>query len=408
MIRDEELDPDQLRALLLAVPAPAPHVDVAQAVEVGRSRVRVRNGVRAGLSALVVLGLAVGIVAAVRQPRAGQRSAVVATGSPSTVATSPSPVPATSPPDTPIGTQPLPAPCNGRVLAPPHGLTIGEIRGGDPSGRYVIADGVQGFDKIVAVLWTDGTPAILPKPAAAKTVQANAVSSAGVVVGTAFGDSRTTFGWAYRNGATTMLAKPSGYTFTLASGVNAAGDIVGAAWSNNKRDVAVLWPAAEPNRPRVLAAPALAWAFDITDGGTVVGTLDDGGGGYAWDAGGTGRALVNPPGTNGGKAFAASGDWAVGWVAPESGANAGAELLAVRWNLRTGGATAYAHIAGPARSVSLKGDLIDGEGHLVRNGQAYVLPAPSGRTEPGSAVSISDDGTVVVGSAGAAAAVWRC
>jgi hypothetical protein len=399
MTRDEELHPEHVRTLLLAVPAPAPRVDVTRAVKTARRRARTRNAVRAGLSAIVVLGAAIGVVTAVGQLGAGQPA----------VGTAPPSVVAKTPPATPVSTEPQVGACQGRVLTSPTRASFGEIRGGDPSGRYVIADGVQGFDKIAAVLWTDGTPEILPQPKAANAVQANAVNSLGVVVGTGFGDSQTTFGWVYRSGATRILPKPSGYTFTLASGVNAAGDIVGAAWSRDKQDVAVLWPAADPERPRVLGAPELAWAFDITDDGSIVGTLNDGGSAYAWAASGTGRNLANPTGTTGGKAFAASGDWVVGWVMPGAGDGAGPQPLAARWNLRTGEATAYPHIAGPAKSVSLGGDLIDADGHVVRNGQAYILPRPdSAHAEPGSAVSISEDGTVVIGSAGGAAAVWRC
>jgi uncharacterized membrane protein len=399
MTRDEELHPDHVRTLLLAVPAPASRVDVQRAVETGRRRARIRNTVRAGLSAIVVLGTVIGIVTAVGQLRAGQPA----------VGTAPPSVVAKTPPATPVSTEPKVAACQGQVLTSPTGASVGEIRGGDPSGRYVIADAVQGFDKIAAVLWTDGTPMILPYPPAVNTVQANDVNSHGVVVGTGFGDSQTTFAWVYRGGATTKLPKPSGYTFTLASGVNAAGDIVGAAWSRDKQDVAVLWPATDPERPRVLAAPELAWAFDITDDGSIVGTLNDGGNAYAWAASGTGRFLANPTGTTRGKAFAASSDWVVGWVRPDAGDGAGPQLLAARWNLRTGEATAYPHIAGPARSVSLGGDLTDADGHVVRNGQAYILPHPdSAHAEPGSAVSISEDGTVVVGSAGQVAVVWRC
>jgi len=83
-------------------------------------------------------------------------------------------------------------------------------------------------------------------------------------------------------------------------------------------------------------------------------------------------------------------------------------LRVARWNLRTGVTESYRYVSGPAVSVSLDGDVIDFEGHVVRNGQTYYLRPPEGGAGLAEAVSISADGRTIIGHVGSVPVVWHC
>lgn len=392
---------DALRALLRSVPVPPIRTDVDRAVYDGRRGVRLRRYGATGAAALAVVLAAGGTVVALgsadRPPSGGVVTSPTA-APPAPPATSSAPAPER--PSTEPSTDPAMLTCTTTVLRG----TRATVRAADPSGRYVVADNGR------SVRYDNGVPATLPLPPGATTVETNAVNGQGEVVGMALTGSGAQFAWAYRRGTAVRLPQLAGYPLSAAYGINARGDIAGIAW-NDRTQAAVVWPAASQGSVRRLTASSSAAAYDIADDGTVVGGLGDGNGPYLWDSAGTGRRLPVPAGTSGGKAFAVSGDWAVGWASP----GGGDAQLAV-WNLATGTVTAGPGLAGDAMStVNAAGDVIAGstgsERYLLRDGRRYTVPVSAPYTSA-ELLTISADGTVFAGNltgpAGAAGAVWRC
>jgi hypothetical protein len=402
-------DGERLAQLLREAPVPAMSTDLNRAVVAGRRGERIRRYTTATGGGLVATLVLVGATVGVAELRGTGGAASVA-GSP--VATSPSgPVPEQSIVPPPHGQVSSGNPCQ-QVDAVTAGGRTTSPRAADPTGRYVVGDGPS------AVLWDSGQPRVLPRPpgVAAGALESHAVNARGEVVGLA--QAPTQRAWAYRDGRSTLLPLPSGYSLSVAGGINAAGDIVGEAWQGNGPDVAVLWPAS--GGVQVLRAPGTrygAGAFAVGDDGTVVGTLNDGGTPYVWPAHGAGHALPNPAGTTGGKAFAIRGEWAAGWagipqprIKPtnKDKLSQSTGLVAARWNLRTGEATAFPSLTDPVTAVNNSGDLLVDVtgvgGTYVHYGQSHTIPG-------GVALSLPDTGhpqVVGMDTAGTRPMFWIC
>lgn len=393
---------DDVRVLLETAQVPPARVDIARAIASGAQTRRRRRyaAAAAGATALAMIG-----VAAVGQVLAVTRAEQV-----DTLADSPT-----------VAADPMAA-CTVRALPVPPKTTPAGTVVADPTGVYVAAGVALSGGASQAVLWTDGQPQVLKVGAA--WVEPHGVNSAGVVVGMAGADSGKQFGWVYRDGDVKVLAAVPRYGLAVPYGVNEAGDIVGEAWTD-RGNVAVVWPAAAPEKVRVLPAPMDARALGIGDDGTVVGSLGDGVTPYAWGEDGKGRKLAVPEGATGGKVTAVRGRWAVGWVgAPAAEPNpsvaappavskpksdglgafrmrveAKGGLVPARWDLTTGEVTTWPGRTEPASAVNARGWAVlpatpgNGPAMVDRDGALHPLPG-SENTYP---MSISDGGDRIFG-----------
>jgi len=153
-------------------------------------------------------------------------------------------------------------------------------------------------------------------------------------------------------------------------------------------------------------------AQSIDDAGTVGGSLGDGGTPYVWNASGKGHALKVPSGYHGGRVFSVNGDWAVGWV----GVGKQGQVVAARWNLRTGAANVYSDQE-EALAVDARGEFAGGmeNGYLFRGGRFVALPGvvdSYGAMSDAEIVGMAGDGKTVVGNASASKSyynvIWHC
>lgn len=297
--------------------------------------------------------------------------------------------------------------CTFTPLTTPKGVDIDQLAI-DPTGHYIV-------NNLPVVLWTDGKPKVLGPGSQAV---ATAVNAQGVVVG-----NLGTTGWMFRDGKRIALPKLAGYASTVANAINGAGDIVGYAYNRAGPWAAVIWPAAQPGTAVRLVAPADphgAEAFGINDAGTVVGTVGDGKIPYVWAPGGAGRPLTNPPHTTRGKAFAISGDWVTGEVAPVPDPKNYA--VAARWNLVTGESVVFAGQTFPGYGVTATGEVLipftnpanqqDPESAVILGSTSHRVPGPTTGKKAVYANSITSDGRLIVGSLNDThsneAVVWHC
>ncbi len=370
----------ELRQALSTLADEVRPVALDHGVRRARRRIRARRAATAGIVVLAAIA-ATGAYAAVHRSRA----AVAPGGTEPTLAP-------------PCVTYQPPV-----VLPVPPGGQLGDDAVTDPTGRYVVSGDV---------LWTDGTPSLLPR------VLSNvAVNAGGDVIG-----NLPSGAFAYHAGTLTALPSVPGYTMT-ATAINASGDITGFGNGGTGGHIGVVWPAGhrgDIRRLRTVVGQDVAPAA-IAGDGTVVATVSDGSGGSArvvvWRGTGPGQPLDEPAGALGttlADEFAMdgwggmSGPWVIGVV--ELGPTGPARLdptRLIRWNLGTGAFTVYPSGYGRLADVDSYGDVLadalpssDGPGGptVIRSAGPYRLQVPAGYQPQGNAASsMSADGHVIVG-----------
>lgn len=358
-------DEQNLRDRLEAVAVPPTRLEVEALVAAGRRRVfRRRSWQAAG-------GVALATGALVAVP-------TMVIGDPAP------PPPPVAGPTTPV----QPKTCRDSALPVPAGVTGASATGVDPSGRYIIGHHFKG-QNFQPLMWTDGVPRKLPLEA--PSMQLSSINANGEAAGLAEGPDLQ-YAFRYENGRYTRLSTPPGKSYVYAYPVmNAAGDIVINAKppgeSASKNSVALLYRAGA-STPVTVSLPPGSLVYDITDDGTIVGSVKNGSAksAYAWDRNGHGRKLESVPGHDS-IAYAAEGDWATGGLWPASG-----EAIPARWNLRTGRLTQLTTAEGPGLALNGEGWVLT-SGELVRDGKDVPLPAPPNQTaEP---LGLSNTGLVV-------------
>jgi len=387
------IEEQDLRDRLWQADVPASRVEVEALVRAGRKRVvrrRARQAAIGAALAVAVLTVPAVVSGALKRPATPPVASPVA--KPSTKAAAPS--------------------CAVTALPVPAGLTGVQPEAVDPTGRFIVGNGVQKQD-FRPILWTDGTARALPVPE--KSVQVTAVNASGVVAGLAE-NGPDEYVFRYENGQYTKLRTPPGKWHPYPEpAINAAGDIVinvePQGNVEGKGKISLLWKTGSTT-PTRLPVPASASIHDITDDGTVIGTIyRDGVGvaGYAWDQQGHGRRLATPAGKTT-AAYAAEGDWVTGGQWPE--------MVPALWNIRTGeqvkvGARAMPtkkDSPGPGEAVNAAGMVVAG-GSVYRDGGQLTLATAGGRTARATAVA---DNGLVVGLAldrsgeNAGPRAWRC
>ncbi|HEU0240002.1 MAG TPA: hypothetical protein VFR11_12120 [Micromonosporaceae bacterium] len=397
----EDHEYESLSALLRTVDPPPTSVSLDAILDAGRQSARRRRVVATAAAAsgiAIVLFGAVGAVALTRHASHTPENAASSTASAKST-------PTASQTAVPTGPDQDVAQCTPQILPAPHGETVGLVNAADPSGRYIA--GLTLTNKLI--VWKDGVPTVYTPPKGIDIQPgASAINSHGEVVG-AVPDGSHSSAWTELNGTFKKLRAPSGFPIIAQwLGINSHGDIAGTvAAASGNAEAAVVWPADHPGSVRMLKGPAHTTygpeAQAIDDDGTVVGTIDDGDYAFVWDPSGKGHRLANPPGyaKANAKAFAVSGDWVVGYVAPD------ATTLAARWNLKTGKAEVFPDFT-QATSVNSSGDFVGGSGsglglgntddaYLGRGTTVLPLPVPP-QVELSAAFSISADGKTVGGA----------
>ncbi len=351
--------------------------------------------------------------------------------------------PGTVPPlSQPPSRGPFTGDCVMQTLAEPPGQPSGlpmVVSTMDPGGRYVV--GAYGpppdpetnswgnqdsrLGPHLPVVWDNGVPKLLG--VTGERVYANAVNVHGTVVG-AMG---TTVGgtamsaWVDHGstgGGWTLLPKPAGYVASWAIDVNERGEILGevAVGPGGADAVTVIWSPREDGNYTVRTVPkpsqGSGYPVAITADGTVIGNLHSGRP-YVWNPDSTDRTLPLPAGKQVGGVNQVRGEWAVGYVAEDGPGSEVTEIALVRWHLPTGEVTVVDPAGGLSDgAVNSGGDIVflDGAtGVLRRADQSYGLPRPWDMTT-NAVAAISDDATIIAGTAGVAAPVlyrgvlWRC
>ncbi|GAA4735718.1 hypothetical protein [Phytohabitans rumicis] len=381
-------DETMMRDLMSTVDPPPTRIDLSELVRNGRRAARRRTR-----SAVAVVGVFAVLLAAF--------AAVTGLG-------------ATRGGDTgPPAVRPAPG-CTVERLALPDGTRYGSVSAASPDGRY-LAGFAAGDGTATPVRWEG------PRPQPIRGIRAGiatGVNDSGVVVGRTLGADGRQTAWAYAGDTVAELPIPAGFDGAAAYSINKAGHVAGVLFGGGRTAAAVWYGATADARVVVLAAKGEAMAFGIADSGVVVGARN-GGGPYRWDADGRGGPLAQPPGTAGGEALGVRGDWAYGQLddadrpAPDllGGVLRPAERrIAVRWNLRTGEATAVA--AGRTGAISAGGLLVvnqsDGTATLVApDGTRRTLPHLAG-SGPSNANAFNTDGTLIAGDSARTPARWTC
>lgn len=248
------------------------------------------------------------------------------------------------------------AECAVERLPLPAGAGRGEVHGGDRTGRYLIGHTGDYTD----LLWEDGELTVLPElPAYSYTTPLD-VNSSGHVVGFVLGDGDYR-AWRYVDGEYSWLPAPDGVQDPIPTAINSRGDIVG--WGRYQvdddwirwKDIALYWPAGDPDAVRRLEGRQFTRAEDISDNGVIVGdwyTTGYARGGYVWDAPDRrGRPLLDAQGQKSTMPLAISGNGklVVGYDDSQDG---------VRWNLETGETSTYEKWVG---TVNNAGDVANHE-----------------------------------------------
>jgi hypothetical protein len=251
-------------------------------------------------------------------------------------------------------------------------------------------------------LWTRGQPAEFTVPDAPGPVRAVAVNSLGMVVGTGNTGPESyaePFNWIYRSGAVRRLPTPAGYTSSAVRELNEAGDALGVLGA---REGLVVWPATNPDNPRVIAEAGLA-PVAIRGDGVVIAISVREPAIVVFEPDGSRRAVPVPAG--------------IGRLDPDNwafvrgdlffgSALAGPALRPVRWNLRTGAAEVFENLLGSVTAGT-------GGGWLTTAfDDRTVAIGPDGNArrlaDPGSVVWISAGGTVMIANTPTGPVTWRC
>lgn len=227
-------------------------------------------------------------------------------------------------------------------------------------------------------------------------------------------------GWVFRDGTFAMLPRLAGRTMTP-SGINTAGDIVGRAELVNLTPqnastyyVAARWPAGQPGVVIPLGGSGDSEPSSIDTDGTIVGAI--GGLPYVWYADGRHAPLPMPPGDTGGYPGAIRQGWAVGSV---TSGGVAMPLNPAVWNLATGTVIRLSDYSLMLLSVSTDGTAAgryfptntDQRAVTYRDGVIRQLPTVPSKPTPtitDSALSISADGTMIVGISNNAPVIWHC
>jgi uncharacterized membrane protein len=293
--------------------------------------------------------------------------------------------------------------CPMTILPVPAGMDVQNVWAGsiDPTGKYILGSSSVGHDAdpnqdFQPILWTDGTPQVLPIHG--KRLGVSTVNSSGVAVGLN-DDPSDRYVFRYQNGTVTRLQTPPGsWNLFPAPVINAGGDVVINAeplaeqGSISEHIIVLLWKGGSTT-PITLPLPAGASAVAITDDGTIIGgTGKDGRADavYAWDQQGGGRKLQVPAGMHG-SVLAARGQWATGGL---FSSNYDQSTVAL-WNLKTGTLTQLgAQGVGDAVNAAGWVKVSDSDGTVLRpDGVRVELAVPRGQTA--HAQGISDTGIVV-------------
>ncbi|GIH03683.1 hypothetical protein Rhe02_17500 [Rhizocola hellebori] len=398
---------DRLSALLRQTAFPPTLLTPGGAVRTARRSLRRRRVTMSAAAAVVA-------VAAMAVPTLIQVNQNVI------VANSPSPLVSPSPTPTPSLSKKAASPWVTEALALPAGIRYASAQTVDATGRYIA--GVAEDNRVV--LWDNGSPVLLPPiPGRVHDVYARSINSSGYLIGTAEDQKASVednYPWLYHDGQMTILAKPKGDIRVQALAINTRGDILG--WADNAGPV--LWHVSNPGKVTKLSG--LDGGSGLGDDGTVGGRIGDGDHPAVRDPSGKVTIVAEAPGRPGGKVDAVAGEWASGWVAGPT-----PNVIAAKWNLRTGELIQYPQYAGPIYRLCATGAFlsersgyggtvfVDPLGNyedllpLAEADVAAMLANPRSRYL--DANDLSDDGTLVVGTQfgragggeGAVPVMWR-
>lgn len=302
------------------------------------------------------------------------------------------------------------------------------VFGADPSGERMIGSSRGGR---AVTLWTEGEPRQFTVPDAGVTT-ATAVNGNGVVVG--YGSKEPLVNFRYRDGDLQYLKTPDGYPRVSVTEVNDRGDalgVVATAQSFQLGLALVVWPAAQPDRPRVVAEPSPGvdmHPLAIRNDGTVIALNTENP--VNLDRSVAAVVVYRPDGTQLkidapaeigllGEAGVLRGNVLFTNQTVETGK--GAVGRPVRWNLKTGIVEVFTGTDPDtsARAGLSPGSLIAGNStgwfvaHQGRFGGPPVLVSPNGkaRTLPFAMVVtwVSSNGRTLAGiTADGTAVTWRC
>jgi hypothetical protein len=302
MTAESEHGDSAVRTLMTDFELPPSNVDVDRAVRAAR---RTDRRLRVGGAAAVVLAVGVTAVAVAVGIGGGHGPEQVAA-----------------------------ATCTAKITtldAPGASSTTLRLRGGDPSGRYLVGTSYHekgGGYTIRGVLWKDGEARLFDVPSAGEnqTTIASDVNGEGVVVGGDLSEAERTGVWTWRDGQVRKLPAVPGYDLYQDVRVNERGDVAatatkleGTRLTRSGQSVAVVWPADAPDRPRILRGPGWVRVTGVGDDGIVLGLVGDGqlvrrGKPYAWTPDGQARPLTVPQGWDGGEPVGVRDGRIVGYV----------------------------------------------------------------------------------------------
>ncbi|MFI6235513.1 hypothetical protein ACIBD9_18305 [Micromonospora sp. NPDC050784] len=283
---------------------------------------------------------------------------------------------------------PLPADMNGRALAV------------DPTGRFIAGIGYRIDDddtQPLLLLWA-GTPrrpgpGVWDEPRLTVVTieapgQVENINRYGVAVGNAF-VGNVYRPWRYRNGRLEWLPVLPTVSNTLALGINSRGDIVGhGAVEETETTLPLLWPADRPGTVEVIDAPSYASAREILDDGTIIGTA----GSFGWVRHPDARTdRLTAPGAQWSGISAAQGTWAVGRIGTGS---EGGDSTLVRWDLRTGVASAVNPALVSTQDVNSRGTVL-GDRAVDHGDRLVALGGAIPGVQDSFGWGIADNGLIV-------------
>jgi hypothetical protein len=409
------MNDDEWARGLLADPGfgaePPSKVDFHRAVRRGRQRLRLRR------ASVTVASTGAAVLVAASLPTAGPGTITATQTLPPSVSPSASPSVAAVKPVPP----PAPTRCEREPLRLPAGAKGGLVHAGEPSGRFAVGV-VTINDEVVPVLWDNGHPVVLSKPKPGNVLHLWVNSSGTVVMAVSNDYNYDKSSWSYRDGKFTEFT--GGYTV---AGINTRGDILGAWPDQAGIHPPVVWLGGDPANPRYLTGGdpgdrGVAAVSGIDDDGTVIGASvpwllwdntmdplpDNSPSPVYWPAStGTARDLPMPPGWGprgsvlGVRSGVAVGDasrpdpdkdrrgnravfWDLsqGTVALDDRLTYAADVNVHGWVVGRIPAASPASIPPPAAAFA---------------GSVVLLPMPWRGPDAGGAVSISDDGRVIMG-----------